>query len=820
MQDIALQMAKRFATSGYFVFPLLDTKYDRVDDNGKKKPLIMPYNWSGSSEKYPPEQHIVNTNDVSVIDQWTSEVIRIYESKLVIAGFGVVGKSCIIFDLDIKGGKNGVAEYNKLAALYSMPEPTMVVKTKSGGLHYYFARPAGYEDARIKNAASVVIEGVEYDGVDIRANKGYVVGPMSREIERRWTPGSYTLQSVTVTSINRLTPCNDKLIDLLGDHSVQYSTDTLQAMISDNQFTSAEDMAKQLVIPSEVKKGERNVVFYAFISAAVRKGLPENTLRELVKQLLEVTEDADHISDSVDLEDMIKRAYSVDLSNPYSIANDMVRKGLYRLSSHSLNNLTYFTMDETYISMDRPLNESQLAEVTSRFDRSKINKDGSISNRMDNVGKIIRALIPRENEVSRFGYVPGAKDLCTDESGRLKLMNLWMDPRELMVPKDKFNSEVWRQFIWLTERLCNKGSREFDYFLQFARWLLVNPGVRPVTYPLLTTGARGTGKNLLTECLAACMGYNKFGASQAKTLDKKSLSNTRFLNPTSYSLISFDEVEFAKASGSYTAAVDFNQSVKTLTTCTHYPVEIKGGASYDSPMYAGLIMTSNSVKGLVIDDEDRRTNLIYSDVAPLNQHGGEVDDLFRITKGIGSLEDRRVAVGTIIRGLCDLDETMLLDRQRAWDSETKTEARISTMTRPQRCLYETFESDLWRPIVSRSVIRWILAHCSELLNSKYTDHLDDTEEEIFKSSLIGRINLPGTRTKRQFYSLPILDMSGNIVSTQARGELFTIGSRYTKYKGGAVRPISDISEASAKDIKAMFDENIATIQDATTISKL
>ena len=753
----------------------MESKYPRLDENGNPKPLIRPFNWTGTTSKHAEDKCIINTNDESVIDTWPDTIDRIYDKKLYLAAYGVLGKSAIIFDLDVKHGKNGVAEFEALRKEFDIPEPIMTVTSKSGGLHAYYRRPDKLAGCRIMSPTDIKVQGITYKGVDIRGDKAYVVGP---EMVGDWDEGVYAASSVV--DVRQLTCCPQELCEELLDKSVRYADNPLASMIGAARGDeTAEDLAKKLIIPPKVESGERNTVYYAFVNAAIRRGLPERTLRGLIEQLKAVTEDLATLPQSVDVEDMIERAYKVDTSNPYAIAQDMVRKGMYRLSSHALNAVTYFTTDKSYIAMDRPMTEAQVAELTARFDRQKVNKDGSVSSRVDNVGKLLKNVIPRDNEVSRLGYVPGGEVICRDESGRLDLLNMWRDPRDLAVSDANFNDEVWEQFLWLTERLFGKpGTKEFQYGLEFPRWLLAHPGLRPVTYPLISSINRGTGKNLWVGCISHCMGYNQFGASQAKTYLKENLKNARFLNPTMYSLISFDEVEFAKSSGSYSNAVEFNQTIKTLSTCDVAPVEIKGGAAYDSPMYAGIVMTSNSVEGLVIDDEDRRTNLFYSTADPLNPKGGEVDDLFRITKRIGTLKERKNSVGTIITGLCRLQETMALDKQRAWDSDVKSEARASTMTMVQRCVSEYFRDKrpgAVYPITNVSLLRWIIMNHPDLVYSKHTEKVDDTIDELLRSTLLHRVNLPGQRRLRQFYSMPSIDLANQVKYPKSRCSLYTVG---------------------------------------------
>lgn len=84
----------------------------------------------------------------------------------------------IVVDVDAKNGG--------LESLKSMILPkTLTVETGGGGYHFYFQYPAGQ---KINNSASKLAQ-----GVDIRANGGYVVAPPSTHISGktyRWSTAS------------------------------------------------------------------------------------------------------------------------------------------------------------------------------------------------------------------------------------------------------------------------------------------------------------------------------------------------------------------------------------------------------------------------------------------------------------------------------------------------------------------------------------------------------------------------------------------------------------------------------------------------------
>jgi len=74
----------------------------------------------------------------------------------------------VVFDVDRKNGKDGLAELERLAAAHGFEIPdTLIVATPNGGFHLYFKGTAQSSAGRIA------------PGVDVRGRGGYVLVPGS-----------------------------------------------------------------------------------------------------------------------------------------------------------------------------------------------------------------------------------------------------------------------------------------------------------------------------------------------------------------------------------------------------------------------------------------------------------------------------------------------------------------------------------------------------------------------------------------------------------------------------------------------------------------
>ena len=105
------------------------------------------------------------SSDEQVINDWWD---RYPDANIGLA----TGKqtNLVVVDVDVKNGANGLESLKQLQ-LECGEFDTRVVRTPSGGLHYYFSYPRGVDT--IKNRTNMK------PGIDIRADGGYVIAPGS-----------------------------------------------------------------------------------------------------------------------------------------------------------------------------------------------------------------------------------------------------------------------------------------------------------------------------------------------------------------------------------------------------------------------------------------------------------------------------------------------------------------------------------------------------------------------------------------------------------------------------------------------------------------
>jgi hypothetical protein len=135
------QLAVETAKQGVKIFPINPVT---------KKPYP---NFSGWPE--------LATNDLKSIREWW--IIR---PEAMIGALTGEPNGFFVLDIDVGDGKQGLKSLAALERVYGELPATMVVRTPSGGLHFYFQMPEG---ADIRNSASGIAE-----DIDVRGTGGYI----------------------------------------------------------------------------------------------------------------------------------------------------------------------------------------------------------------------------------------------------------------------------------------------------------------------------------------------------------------------------------------------------------------------------------------------------------------------------------------------------------------------------------------------------------------------------------------------------------------------------------------------------------------------
>lgn len=762
MEQAILFFAKKFATEGFYVFPLYSSS------KGPLKPFGWARNKPGTD--VPDEKIIPGSKDLSFIDEWSDRVARGYDGAKVV-GYGVLGIDCVIFDLDNKDGKDGSAEFRKLQKTHGIPAPNFVVKSKSGGYHLYYAKPEKLRNLAVKSVAGVTLSGVKYPGVDVRGDGGFVMGPLSEATEDTWEEGNYSI--------------------IKGDPSVELSELPTNVLIGLSKSSIASDVHENLTVlpeskdeleilkrgelPPRLSNGNRNNGFFLYLTALKNKGFSAATARQYAQSLIEVTEDKETLSESVNIEDMISRIWQVDLNNPFDVCRDLLDSGLYRLTSFK-SKITYVVLNENPYVDSRDVHDLvSMKQLLAKFARKM---GAGKKDKIVNPAELIDAMITPDREVSTLGYKPGASEVftLTEADGGRRYLNTWDDPRRHIVHRS-YNDEIWRKFQFLVGRIFGPpGSDEYQLGLDFLAWTLQRPGIKPVVAPFIMSRTRGVGKSLYFQLIGQIFGYDKQGDLQAKNYKVDEIGG-RFFNPNGSSILLFDEVQFPVHRNMRMESANFWKHLKMLVTSDTIPVEIKGGNTYQMPNMAGIMMAGNTGNNFPLEEFDRRIWLIDNEPPPLEE--GLIDEFFMLTKNEMGREEKRLIINNLLCHLNDHQIKLPLDRMRAPMNEIKREMYLATLSDIEEWWITHFEdrSNLMAttPIITKSAVMYLISASERLMNSKWRDDPEGTFRELKRRGLIQPIRTKGDNYQtRNVRNVPIVKMDGNIMNDgEGRDVMYT-----------------------------------------------
>lgn len=785
---LILEFAKRFANSGFYVFPLYNS------NSGPQK----PYGWAGNKPKddIDPKKIIHCTNIASEIDEWPELIQAGYNSTIV--HYGVMGIGHFLFDIDNKNGKNGSAKFKEFREKFQLPQPKFVVKSKSGGYHLYYAKPGKLENHQIKSIANIAIAGEKYEGIDIRGDGGMVLGPTSDGPEDEWEAGTYRI--IVGGPESDLSSVPERVVYPFLRTSITNDLDNLSEIAYDD--SNVFDTLKRAEIPDSLSLGQRNEGFYIFLNAIKNKGFSKATAARMAGLLKAVTEEPETFDESVPLSDMLDRVFEVNSNNPSDVCNDLLNHGLYRLTSYR-NKIMYVILnDNPYIDSRNPHDLQGMKQLLGRFARRVNTPEGKV--KTVNPADLLDRKIDVANEAATIGFKPGGPDIfsLTSENGGKRYLNIWNDCTKF-VNKAHIVDKYWDQFRFIMSRVFGpEGSEEYQLGIDFIAWILQMPGHKPSIAPFLMSSRRGVGKSLLFSVIQCIFGHNKLGDLQGRPYKVEEVSS-RFFDPSGSSILMFDEVQFAVHRDMRRESTHFWRHLKNLVTAEVVPVEYKGGATVYLPNVSGVMLAGNTGSHFPIEEFDRRLWIIDNDPPVLVQ--GLVDDLFRLVKGQMQVSEREVALNTLQYKLLHHKISIDLDKIRAPMNEIKKEMYLSTLSDIEEWWMTHFDDNenllATTPILSKSAIIYLIETSDRLMNTRYREDPEGTFRDLKRRGLLKPIRLQSNNYQtRNLNGVPLVQASGDIMENTKREVLYT------------TRQHGDFNVESNETVVQAYIQNLHTIK--------
>jgi len=777
--------ARLFAENGFKVFPLI---------NSKSGP-VKPFGWSGRKVK-PDKEHLAipATDDVEFIEQWDDIVQQKY--KTTVHGYGVLGTGCVVIDVDTKDDKGGVENFSELFETFDLPKCALVVKSQSGGYHFYYGRPKGYETRHVKSVSNLKVHGTEYTGIDIRGDGGFVVGPQKAG---EWEQGVYTMiRGAPDVQLSKLPVSFMEAISNTTTTRNDLDSITVVKSDDDNDYRA---LLKKGELPEVLPKGARNEGFFLFINALKSKGLGRSSAKALANQLAERCE-GDDLEESVNIDDMLDRVFEIDSDNPYDIASDILNRGFYQVINYKNRPVYCLPEENPYLTSRRYHDSATMKELLAKYARVVVT--GSGKEKLVNPIDVILPRIPDEYKVDSIGFMPGADNVFSigSDANATTFMNTYREP-ECELPEDEVDHEIWDDFIKLVTRIFGEPDTENHTLgLDFLSWLIQRPGEKMSVTPLLLSRVRGIGKSLYFNLIYQIMGVNKFGEGQAKMVKLDEITG-RFFDPTNGLVNMVDEVQFGIHRNVRQEFSNFWRHLKNLVTAEVIPVEVKGGATMQMPNTAALIMAGNTDGFIPMEEMDRRVWVVDTNAPPLEV--GYVDRLFDIVKSTNSCTnpyERLRLIKSLRYHLKHRKIELDMSTIRAPMTEIKQEMVRQSLTDQEDWLIDYFEQGInllaVEPILSHSSLLYILRMGDKILHENWRDDAELIIRDLKRKGLIMPIRKHGAIKK--LTNVPVVLPNGEVSMTNKDEILYKISM------------LDDLDDVTDDDLRRMFYRNLQTLK--------
>ena len=785
-----ITMASQFASCGYHVFPQYIDKHNVVH---------KPFGWA-KNKRSDNKPTIPATTDLAEIACWPETVQRLYHCEIY--GYGVLGLGIIIIDIDIKGDKTGVTEFKELKKKYKIPEATMMTKTKSGGLHLYFRKSDKYKDVKIKSTVGIKINSDHYPSIDIRGDSGFVVGPSKfvnelHEVE----DGDYGMKGFCKPEALPLFP--DKILSYWNQSTI---SDVDNMMFIEPKNMEIKDQVRRGILPNVVPKGARNDTFFAFVNALKYQGATYEVTKSMCLELVNRCEEPETLSESVDIDDMLKRSFEAIPKTAKDVAFDLIVKGLFQVVGYKATPHYVILEENPYIQHTGLYNETMMETLLVSY-ASAVTVNGKP--KLINPINMIPKMITDNNRVDMIGFKPGAGDVFSTngKKGSKKFLNTYRAPyikSDLKI----LDNKLWNEFTLLVSRLFGPiDSDEFQLGMDFISWMLQRPYNKPNIAPFIISMNRGVGKSLLFNLLTHIMGSSKVGDPQAKWVKIDEITG-RFFNPTNCLINLIDEVQFAVHAGMRKESTTFWRQLKSLITSEVVSVEIKGGETFQMPNTAAIFLAGNSGQYFPVEEFDRRLWVIDAE-APLLELG-TVDSLFELLQ----MENRQPDY---------YDQGIQVLRYQLMHHKIKNNLAVmkAPMTAVKQELYEDGLTDIeawffnhfkdtgnvfgFNPVISKSALEYTFDTFSGLSNEK---DLASIFRSLKRKHFIRPIKLKSNTSLSRQFSVPEIGLDGMINKKNIQRQVL-----YTTKDHGS------LDGKESPEIVELFNQNCATIQRHRTQQK-
>lgn len=506
-------------------------------------------------------------------------------------------KRFAIIDIDNKNGKSGSDNWARLldALGDDRVESPVVIKTKSGGFHYYFRTDCDY----VKSVANFA----GYVGVDVRGQRGHVVLPYRIGTEADWAAGQYVLikgdprDTLPVFKITKLSRSYADSEEQLWLHDVKESIARLAPVDS---------------IPA----GARDTVLWDAACIMYRKGVKRERANEYIVALADVCE----ITDDMTVEQIrelakqkVDRVYKHDrkIVTIIDFERELALGGIVRIANDGPSK--YFFEHDNIFKLDSHSVYSKEA-LSDTFKGIRIVVDDGENQKVKSGDEIFKRFVPEQTVYSLGFYPDTAVKIFRDETSKQTHYNTY-DPTftlETALEKGRGAEDMYPVFI---EFLKFLHPNKWEEILNRLAWTIQFPQLKMVSLAVYVSPTQGVGKDILTDLHGLLVGQKHY-----RRLSSLEDLIGKFNDFSDVLLVNVAEAQIGKGLNARNRMTEFRGLIKNIVTTSSLKSERKNIQASWRASYTNFVMTANEFNPNLLEHGDRRHEIfIFPSAHKLDQ---------------------------------------------------------------------------------------------------------------------------------------------------------------------------------------------------------
>lgn len=731
-------------------------------------------------------------------------------SKVPIMGI-VPGRGMYVVDIDTKKNSQALQLWkDKVTEAYgdaSFANPTLVVKTKSGGFHLYYSDGS---DRLISSPTNVFSSD---SGVDIRGFTGMVVAPTSMGTLSDWQPGEYTI--IKGRPSDKLTVLGlSKILGDTYDEADQFVKLTLTQVNEALRNDSVGELQRIRLVPDSmvIPSSSRDNTLYRCARLCRLAGLSQDAAMVFMQNLAtrcEATpeEPLEHwIKLSLD---KVKRVYGsaaeMKLQTVTGFYEELDNAGTVFLRGVS-KSYYYFRHGSKLLRIE-PRTKFSTDNMPNVLQGISIStEDGEVP-----VKKVIPAYSPKQVAYSEAMY-PKA-DVPFFEFEGQRYVNTYHDPFAAFEPSADMMEQARpfvEKFSELVKHITGYEDGDDAHLLDKLAWIVQRPYRRLPTGTIIYSHTRGSGKDVFMSLVREIVGRQYYMPITLQSIESKHVQLHDKLVCTA------SEVQLQTNARGNIAAASFMGKLKDIITAKTVYVDEKFVQAYSAPIYTNFFLLSNFELSAVLEPNDRRFDVFHACEEKLDQ--SRFGDLADVTNdGIWAersdrdRELRKHIIYSLRRALQERPVESNFDRKEAAINEVKRSLMESHNPPAIEWLMNNLPTYFTEEVAMMACYFCPMRLQPEYVMKQLREHFGPAMQPLYRSGrVIHRINSAPSLEMRSLGGdkIPVLNFSTDATFRRAVYHFVNKGPRDTNPSDSNIK---SIIRTWYESMAQRFFGNVATL---------